>query len=150
MRRFLKKLKERELAVCIVALSAAVILMGWSVYWYRQWQAWHAVNVSIMQSLPQIKATGDRAEWLAQWQGRHHNIMDIVQDEGQRQGLVVLSLTGTYGAKSYDVECSGTFSDLVNFLNGLERYDPPVAADVVEIAGSDAGIVSTIRVKAYV
>lgn len=150
MERFLKRLKEQEIVVCIVAFSAAIIFTGWSAYWYMQWQSWQAVNVSIMQSISQINTTGDRAEWIAQWQGRQQHIMDIVQDEGLQQGLIVLSLTGTHGAKSYDVECSGTFTALIHFLNGLERHDPPISADIVEISGSDAGIVATIRVKSYI
>ncbi|MCH4179126.1 MAG: hypothetical protein LKF47_04570 [Megasphaera sp.] len=149
MEQLLRKCKKYQGFLCGGLCLLALLLLGWAVYGYHQWQSWHTMNGNSMERVHQISYRDDRSEILRRWQGRDRNVMDVVQDEGKRWGIVVLSLTGIQGAKSYEAECHGEFRAILEFLNGMERYDPPLVAELIDMKTGDDGIsIATIRILA--
>lgn len=147
MEQLLKKIEDHQKLICLVIFVMTVICMGRVAYWYHQWQSWRDVNQMVLQQVSHISRTGDHTEVLQQWKEARQDVMTIIQEEGMRQGVTVLSLTGTHGAKDCEIECSGTFAGLLSFFNELERYAPPVHIELVQMNSEEDIVTATVRVE---
>lgn len=116
-------------------------------YWYRQWQAWKAVNGRICSYEVTAAEWKDREEIIRKWQGADEDVLDIVQRQADACGLQVLSFYASPQEKSrYHVELSGAYGSYIHFFNQMEREGPLFSVSLERMERCGDAVLAVIKI----
>lgn len=115
-------------------------------YWYRQWQAWKAVNNRIC-SYKTAMEWKDREDIIRKWQETDEDALNVVQRQADACGLQVLSFYTLPQEKSrYNVELSGSYESYIHFFNQMEREGPLFSISLERMERCGDAVLAVIKI----